>query len=243
MDSLPFVIKEEVPTVSMSIKRWKIGWREALTSLLIAASGWWGGEALTKVDQDIRSIYAEYTLAATDLGHLNARLIRYRTTILRAIEADTKQQFESIAGSFPIQRGRIEGTLDRYLKASHKATSNPKVKTKEAEALIELRAKLDEYFDASQVTQHIVKQMWETASPREIHRLRELAENNAAENAGPKLIEVSIALDRLLEIVIEIAGDARKEDDSILRVATSAVIGVSFLLAAVVLIVPLGRRS
>lgn len=227
----------------MKSARWKIGWRAVLTSLLIAVSGWWGGEALTKVDQDIRIMYAEYTLAATDLGHLNARLIRYRTTILRAIEADTKQQAESIAGAFPIQRGRIEETLDRYFRASHKATSNQEVKTKESGALIELREKLDEYFDASQVTLHIVKQMWEAASPQETQRLRTLAEQNAAENAGPKLIAVSIALDRLLEIVAEIAGDARKEANTLLRGATSTVIGVSISLAALVLIVPMSRRS
>lgn len=227
----------------MSRKLWKIGWREILTSFLIAASGWWGGEALTKVDQDIRIIYAEYTLAATDLGHMNARLIRYRTTILRAIEADTKRQFESIAVSFPAQRERIEAILNRYINASQKASSSIEVKSQEAAALLELRERLDQYIDASHVTLDIAKQLWEAASPQEIRRLRELAETNAAENAGPKLIAVSFALDRLLEIVAEIAGDARKEAGTLLRIATSTVIGVSFSLAAVVLILPMSRRS
>lgn len=223
--------------------KFRIGWRDFLISALIAGTGWWGSQALRQVDQDIRIIYAEYTLAATDLGHMNARLIRYRTTILRAIEADTKRQFESTALSFPAQRERIEATLDRYIKASQKASADPKVKTQEAAALIELRETLNHYIEASHITLDILKRLWEASSPQQIRRLREQAEQNAAENAGPKLIAVSLALDRLLEIVAEIGGDARKEAESLLRVATSTVIGVSFVLAAFVLILPTGRRS
>src|SRR5689334_20015455 len=65
-------------------------WTSILMSLLLVGFGWLGAETLVRVDQDLRVIYAEYTLAATDLGHLNGELIRYRTSVIRAIETDAK---------------------------------------------------------------------------------------------------------------------------------------------------------
>jgi hypothetical protein len=70
-----------------------------------------------------------------------------------------------------------------------------------------------------------------------MRRLRDKAERHAAQDAGTKLIAVSFALDRLLEVVAEIGGDARKEAESVLRLATTTVIGISFVLALLVLFV------
>ena len=53
-------------------------WSRLGISVLILAAGLWGATSLKTVDQELRVIYAEYTLAATDLGHMNADLIRYR---------------------------------------------------------------------------------------------------------------------------------------------------------------------
>ena len=50
--------------------------RSIVISLLILSAGLWGGYSLSRVDQELRVIYAEYTLATTDLGHINAKLIR-----------------------------------------------------------------------------------------------------------------------------------------------------------------------
>lgn len=214
-----------------------------LVSVLIVVSGMWGGQALTKVDQDIRIIYTEYTLAATDLGHMNARLIRYRTTILRAIEAGTQRQFENVAASFPEQGRRIEATIERYIRATQKASAQWQGKGQETAALIELREKLDQYIDASHHTIAILRSGWSAASQAELLRAREEAEHYAAEQAGPKLIAVSFALDRLLEIVAEIAGEARNEAESILRVASSIVIGVSVVLVMFVVSFPVRGRD
>lgn len=215
------------------------GW-SILISTLIAATGWWAGHALTEIDQDLRSMYTEYTLAATDLGHMNARLIRYRSAMIRAIEADSKREFDGIAESFPGQRRRIENALDVYIRASQKAASNPKARTQEAAALSELREQLKQYMESSRVTLDILEELWSSASPQERRRLRAKAEHRAAQDAGPKLIAVSLALDRLLEIVAEIGDDARKEAESVIRLATAVVIGVSCTLAICIVLGPRG---
>ena len=76
-------------------------------SLLVVGLGLIGARALSEIDQDLRIMYTEYTLAATDLAHISADIIRYRTTVIRALEAATKKDFERITTSLPDQRARI----------------------------------------------------------------------------------------------------------------------------------------
>ena len=73
-----------------------------LISLLIAGLGWLSGGALSRVDQDLRKMYTEYTLGAADLAHISADVMRYRNTIIRALQADSKKDFERITESPPI---------------------------------------------------------------------------------------------------------------------------------------------
>jgi len=86
---------------------------QILISVLIIGLGFVGNRALSQVDQDLRIMYTEYTLAATDLAHISADIIRYRTTVIRALEAPSKKEFERITGSLPDQRARIQHAIDR----------------------------------------------------------------------------------------------------------------------------------
>ena len=63
---------------------------QVLISLLIAGLGWMSGGALSRVDQDLRIMYTEYTLGAADLAHISADVMRYRNTIIRALQADSR---------------------------------------------------------------------------------------------------------------------------------------------------------
>jgi hypothetical protein len=98
-------------------------WTSILISLLVIAGGISGSHTLIRVDQDLRVIYAEYTLAATDLGHVNGELIRYRTTVLRAIEADSKEGFQRIEASLPHKQERLDKAMTRFVDATKWNTS------------------------------------------------------------------------------------------------------------------------
>jgi hypothetical protein len=63
---------------------------QLVINLLIAGLGWLSGQALSRGDQDLRIIYAEYTLGATNLAHISADVMRYQSTIIRAPEADSR---------------------------------------------------------------------------------------------------------------------------------------------------------
>ena len=210
-------------------------WRRLLISLLIAALGLLGAEALTQVDQDLRIMYTEYTLAAADLAHISADVIRYRTTIVRALEAPTRKDFERITSSLPDQRARIQHALDRYAAASLRVSRSGR---SEPEDLQAVRESLDAYFSAASRTIDLLLRVWVAGSPQEAIELRSKAEVHAADNAGPKLIQVSLALDRLLETVADVAKDMRDEGSRTIRRTSAALIAGSFLIALLNLFLP-----
>ena len=203
---------------------------QILISVLIIGLGFVGNRALSQVDQDLRIMYTEYTLAATDLAHISADIIRYRTTVIRALEAPSKKEFERITGSLPDQRARIQHAIDRYAAASLRVSRSGRSEPQDLEAV---RQSLDAYIAAANRTINLLVQLWGARSPEEATELRTKAELQAADNAGPKLIQVSLALDRLLETVADVAKDMRDEGTKTIR-NTSAILLIGSLLIAFV---------
>lgn len=204
-------------------------------SLLILSAGLLGGYSLSRVDQELRVIYAEYTLATTDLGHINDKLIRYRTSILRAIEADSQKNFESITSGLTERRAQIEQSIERFIKAADSATVKRTGTADELRELQAVKARLADYMNTSNQTIHLIQQRWQATSPEEAKRLRDAAEKNALERAGSKFMAVTLELDLLLEVVAKIAGEVRDEADRHLRTMSAIAVGVSALLTGLVL--------
>ncbi len=86
-----------------------------------------------------------------------------------------------------------------------------------------------------------MEQRWNTTSRVEAQRLREEAEDKAANDAGAKLIGVTLELDRLLDVVAGIAGEVKKDADARLKVETVVIVAVSLGLAVLALIPPTGK--
>lgn len=203
-------------------------WSQLLASIVMVAVGLMGARALNHVNQDLRIMYTEYTLAAVDLAHISGDLIRYRTTVIRALEAPDKASFEQIIAPLPTQRAQVQHAADRYAAASLRVSRSGRSEPEDLEAV---RESLDVYFSTASQTMSLLTQSWAAATPQQAVELRHMAELHAADNAGPKLIQVSLALDHLLETVGEVAKDMR--DDGTRTVEeTGALILVASLLAA-----------
>ncbi|MDE3225545.1 MAG: MCP four helix bundle domain-containing protein, partial [Nitrospirota bacterium] len=110
-------------------------WGQLLVSLSIASLGLLGAEALSRVDQDLRIMYTEYTLAATDLAHISADVIRYRTSVVRALEAPTQKEFEKITKSLPERHARIQHAVDRYAAASLRVSRSGRSEPQDIQAV------------------------------------------------------------------------------------------------------------
>jgi Four helix bundle sensory module for signal transduction len=215
-----------------------IHWSTVLISALIMVSGALGSGTLIQVDQDLRVIYAEYTLAATDLGHVNGELIRYRTSVLRAIEADTKEEFQRIEASLPEKQERLRKAMERFVEATNDASHGKRVDARELAELKAVRERMDAYIASSGHAIQVMKQRWSIASAVERQRLQDEAKQYWAKEATVKFNLVTVELDQLLDVVAAIAGEVKKEADASLRVATLALVAVSLALSLLVLTLP-----
>jgi hypothetical protein len=196
-----------------------------------------------RVDQDLRVMYAEYTLAATDLGHVNGELIRYRNSVIRAVEADTRQEFQRILPSLPHMQARIDKAIKRFIEATNEASSGHRMDVRELAELKTVQEKIEAYLSASYHALQLMEERWSVGSPVEAQRLQNEAKQYLAEDAGTKYMSVTVELDRLLGVVAAIAGEVKKEADSKLRTLTLILITVSLALGLLVLTVPLKRVS
>lgn len=212
---------------------------QLLISLLIAGLGWYSGQALSQIDQDLRIMYTEYTLGAADLAHISADVMRYRNTIIRALQADDRKEFERITESLPAQRARIQHAVDRYAAAGLRVSRSGRSEPQDIEAV---RRSLDQYFSAASTTVQLLTQEWTATSPAERETLRRKAEEHASDNAGPKMIQVSLALDRLLDTVADVAKDMRDEGTKTIQYSSTFLVGGSFFIAVLNLLLT-RRRS
>ena len=210
---------------------------QLLISVLIAGIGWYSGQTLSQVDQDLRIMYTEYTLGATDLAHISADTMRYRNTIIRALEADSQKDFERITESLPVQRAKIQHAIDRYAAAGLRVSRSGRSEPEDIESV---RRSLDQYFSAASTTVQLLTQEWTANSPAEREALRRKAEEHASDNAGPKMIQVSLALDHLLDTVADVAKDMRDEGTKTIQASSMTLVGGSFFIALLNLF--LGKR-
>lgn len=225
----------------------KIGWGSInklsiILSVLIAASGYFGASWLQSIDQDLRVIYSEQTLAATDLGHIYADLIRYRTTILRSIEAGSREDFTRIRAPLSVIRARMAAAIERYIQATNNSSAGARFDARELKELKEVEIRLNEYLESSNHTIVLINQMWDVTTSSEHERLRKKGERHIATVAGPKLIDVTIALDELLNMVGKIAEEIRNDGGRELRNMSIATVTVTILLMVLVLR-PLNQKS
>lgn len=200
---------------------------QLIISILIAGLGWISGQALSRIDQDLRIMYTEYTLGAADLAHISADVIRYRNTIIRSLEAEIRWS-SSASPNLSRRNARIQHAVDRYAAAGLRVSRSGRSEEKDIQAV---RESLDQYFHVAGKTIELVAQEWRAGSAKEAAELRRKAEIHAADNGGPKVMQVSLALDRLLETVAEVAKDMRDEGTKTIRSTSYWIVGGSFFIA------------
>ena len=209
-------------------RRSKFTAMQIAVSVLVLTLGLASAKALSQVDEDLRIMYMEYTLAAAEISHISGDIIRFRNTILQALEAPTRQRFEELTQNLPVHRARIQHAIDRYAAASLRISRSGRSEPEDVKAV---RDSLEAYFAAASKTINMLTQLWIAKSPAEAARLRSQAEVHAADNAGPKLIQVSLALDRLLDTVADVAKDMRDEGTITIRKTSLALTIGSLILA------------
>ena len=144
------------------------------------------------------------------------------------MEAENQTTFERITESLPAQRARIQHAVDRYAAAGLRVSRSGRSEEKDIQAV---RESLDQYFHVASQTTDLLSQEWRAGSAAEAAELRRKAEIHAADNGGPKVMQVSLALDRLLETVAEVAKDMRDEGTKTIVRTGYWIVGGSFFIA------------
>ena len=199
-----------------------------IISLLTAGLSWLSGQALNCVDQDLRIMYAEYTPGITDRTHISADTIQYGNAIIRAFETDSQKDFEPITESLPTQRAGIQYAVVRYAAAGLRVSRSGRSAPEDIEAV---RRSLDQYFSVASTTVQLLTQEWTAVSLTERETIRRKAEMHAADHAGLKMIQVSLALDRLLDTVADVAKDMRDEGTQTIRLTSLLLVDGSLFIA------------
>ncbi len=192
-------------------------------SLLVIGLGLFSAQALKQVDRDLRSIYTEYTLAATDLAHVMTDVIRYRATIINALEAPTQKEFERITASLPDQRANILGAVERFSSTGVRVSRRGPSHSQKIQAV---RDSLHAYFTAADQTMSLLLSVWTVKSTHEAAEFRRRAEQHAAGKASDKLVQVVQALDRLQDTVAEVGKEFKAEGNRVIQdVSTALLLG------------------
>jgi hypothetical protein len=95
------------------------------------------------------------------------------------------------------------------------------------------------YIVSSHQAIEMMEQRWTVLSDKDAQRLQSAAKRYWAKDATLMFNNVTVELDRLLEVVAEIAGEVKKEADASLRFTTLAIIAVSLALRLLVPMMPL----
>ncbi|HET9844435.1 MAG TPA: hypothetical protein VFQ02_01720, partial [Nitrospira sp.] len=144
-----------------------------------------------------------------------------------------------IEASLQHKQERLNRAMKRFVDATNEASSGKRMDARELAEVKAVRERMDAYIASSHQAIERMEQRWSVASLAEAQRLQAAAKQYWANDSTIKFNSVTVELDRLLEVVAEIAGEVKKEADASLRIATVAVIAVSLALALVTLVVPL----
>lgn len=169
-------------------------------------------------------MYAEYTLGATDLAHISADVMRYQTTIIRALEADSQKDFERITEPLPTQRAGIQHAVDRYAAAGLRVSRSGRSEPEDIEAV---RRSLDQYFSVASTTVQLLMQEWTAVSLTERETIRRKAEVCAADHAGGSGQSGAGSTDT----VADVPKDMRDEGTQTIRRTSLLLVGGSLFVA------------
>lgn len=180
-------------------------------------------------------MYTEYTLGAVELAHTSAKLMRYRNTVIQSLKAPTKEEFEDLSAQLPAVHADIQHAVDRYAAASLRVSRSGRSEEADLKAL---KQAIEMFFTFTNRAQSLMARSWIAGSAEETKSLRNSAELMAASNSGPALIQVSVALDRLLGTVAEVAKDMRDEGTRTVALTSTILIAGSLLIALLNLFLP-----
>jgi hypothetical protein len=159
--------------------------------------------------------------------------------VIRAIEAERKEDFQRIMTSLPQKRARLRDALERFAYATNDTSFESTMDARELAELKAVQNKIEVYMSSSRRALQLMEERWNHLPSLQADRLQIEAKGYLASDVGTKYMDVTLELDQLLEVVGVIAGELKQEADSILRIVTCVLVAVSSGLSLLVFAIPL----
>lgn len=183
-------------------------------AVVCAITGVMGGvgiRGMSSLKENLRVVYADYTVAATDVGRAATALLQYRNLGVRSTAAADQAEFARLVAEQAECAKTITESMDAYAATTLRIS---KAGRNEAKDLETFRNALQDYFAAASETAAIGGKVWEAATDEERAALRSQATKVVQTKSGPALDRALSALKELLATISDVAKDMNAEGEA-----------------------------
>ena len=188
---------------------WKLMLGFALMGAIMCVQGWAASQGLLSLQDSLRVVYEDYTVAAVDLARASTDLMRYRNNVIQATAVQDQETYAKFKNQQSDLKVKTFKSLEAYAATTLRVSRSGR---DEAKDLQTLREAIAAYYPAAELSMSLTSDVWQAPSKQAADAIREKAKANAMmQNAGPKLIATMNAFDQLLGTVSAVAKDMNED--------------------------------
>jgi len=176
----------------------------AAVCVIVGGMGWIGVRGTLSLKENLRIVYADYTVAASDLGKISGDILRCRQAVLSSLDARDPRQIADAEAKRAEFKHRIITSLDAYAATTLRVSATGRDEKKDLTAF---RAAVDAYVGTADATMALLARAAEATDPAEAGTLREQARTLAFGDSAKQLDGAVDAYKELLATVTEVAKD------------------------------------
>ncbi|MDY3556233.1 methyl-accepting chemotaxis protein [Gemmata sp. JC717] len=203
---------------------------------IVAASGGIAYRGLASSREGMRVLYADYTVAGTDLAKAAVNLARYRNNVVAATGARDEARLEQALAPQPAIREAVTGGLDTYAATVLRVSRSGRDERKDLE---KVRVATRDYFAAADETVRAARALVRAGTDAERAECRREVDRRV-QQAGVKFDAATASIDELVKTVTEVASDVNSTGNESAQTAQSTLVGGTAGAVALSMLIGLG---
>ena len=187
---------------------WKLMLGFALMGVIMCVLGGVSAQGLLSVRENLRIVYEDYTVAATDLARASTNLTRYRNGIFEILGATDQAAADKVRAEIPRVKESMVASLGAYAATVLRVSKSGRDESKDLKVF---RDALDRYLAVTDEVLALAAQTWQAKTPAEAAQFTEKAKAMASKQGLQNMIAANNALDELLKTVQDVAKDMNED--------------------------------
>ncbi|WLD12698.1 methyl-accepting chemotaxis protein [Planctellipticum variicoloris] len=210
----------------------------AIVCVITGTMGSLGIHSLSSLRENLRIVYADYTVAATDVAKAGAALAQYRNLGVIASGAKDEAEHDRALREQMECAKTLSESMEAYAATTLRVSRAGRNESKDLDAF---RAALKEYFAAAGEVGNTSRQAWGANTDEERVTLQNRARELSLTKSGPALDKALAALRELVATITDVAGDMNNDGQATatagfwtLSAGTVTAIALSLLLGVMI---------